>query len=177
MSKYKYTIGTIIVCILIIFFYARFKVTSPVKSKRMERSVVAFYHSYKLLGLVVIGMLFVIYLVYRTESRLFIHASTLQEYKDMHAYLLELSSRKDEPTYETDGVRYKKMRELQYFTDNISLRQALRFKDYGIAAEILQKKMEEKHPEILKNILCDEVSKCMVAIRGRPIVTLSNITN
>ncbi len=163
--------------LFILFLYIRFKRNNPIKSRKLESSVIRIYSGYKFVALVAIGMVFILYLIYKTESRLYMHESTIKEYKIIHEYLMELSKREEDPSYEKDGIKYKKLRELQYFTSNDSLRYAIKGKDYEIAAEILQKKMEEKYPELIKTILCDEFAQCMVSLRGRPIVRLASDVN
>ena len=48
-------------------------------------------------------------------------------------------------------------------------------RDYDITAQILQEKMEETYPSMIRQILCNNAESCVMAISGNPIIGLAKL--
>lgn len=167
----KISFVMLIVCI-ILYFYYRYNYTQTVI--RFETKLNNLYSTHKLLLFAFIIVLIITIIVYRIEHRINLHTSIIEEYKKMREYLYSLVKRKSPPN-PSDGINFIKLKQLQYFTDNESIRRSIKNGDYDITAQILQEKMEETYPKMIRQILCNNADSCIMAISGKPIIGLAKI--
>ncbi len=164
--------GIIICACIIIYFYYRYNY--PKRMVSFETKLNNAYNLHKILLFALLAGVVITYVIYKIEHRLLVHSSLIKEYKMMRGYLDTLSKRKEPPSPK-DGVLFKKLKQLQYFTDNESLRRSIKNRDYDITAQILQEKMEETYPSMIRQILCNNAESCVMAISGNPIIGLAKL--
>lgn len=171
---YFYTKLSFFILIGCILFYFYYRYNHTKKVIQMEARVNSAYEDHKLLLIAFFACLVITILIYKIEHRVYLHTSIINEYKQMRTYLNELHKRKTPPS-PNDGLPFTKLRQLQYFTDNEAIRRSIKNGDYDITAQILQEKMEETYPNMVRQILCNNADACIMAISGKPIIGLAKI--